>query len=214
MIVAIDSKIDGMSETLSNAFQQIITIARHHTSQQVGPELFDRITALVKEKHVIQEEVRKQRKKRKALQLELKEKNEQLLAQDSKMAEMSKLIEDLQDSGTDKSNLVYRLRETEKQVGEEKRENLRLFTRLTLVTNRMDELVNEKKQCPSTAANSAATRNLEVYNKRDDIHVEQPNQRDQSSSGPGGKWKKRINGVFGFLRRGICCMPKKRPAYN
>ncbi|KAL5020114.1 hypothetical protein ScPMuIL_003006 [Solemya velum] len=32
------------------------------------------------------------------------------------MAEMAKLIEDLQDSGTDKSNLVYRLRERKKTI--------------------------------------------------------------------------------------------------
>lgn len=158
IILTIDSKIDQMSGIMTNVLEEIKnTQQKKHANEEF--QLSDKIIGIVREKNAIEEEERKQRKQREAAESEIEEKNEQLLAYDARIAEMAKMIEDLQDQKTSKSNLVYRLRETERQVGDEKKENFKLFSKVTYLSDKMKDLQNENNRLQSQVNSVAVTTN-------------------------------------------------------
>ncbi|KAL5019617.1 hypothetical protein ScPMuIL_002509 [Solemya velum] len=198
IILTIDSKIDQMSGIMTNVLEEIKnTQQKKHANEEF--QLSDKIIGIVREKNAIEEEERKQRKQREAAESEIEEKNEQLLAYNARMAEMAKMIEDLQDQKTSKSNLVYRLRETERQVGDEKKENFKLFSKVTYLSDKMKDLQNENNRLQSQVNSVAVTTNPpENKQEREYVRAEQPEQ-GQSLSGPEIKSKKRNTGFLRFF---------------
>lgn len=101
----------------------------------------------------------------------IEEKNNTIKEMQAKIDHMSKQIEDLEETGTPKAKLVYRLREAETQIGSEQRENFRLFTKINMYDDHIKELIKQ---------NNALKEQLPVKNE-----VTLPENHDQQVSSHG-----------------------------